>query len=266
MLVAGLSLGSITADAVQRAIDADPERPDPDQLTFIVSGDASRITPVSTGIGAFLPEGFRIPLLGWTVTRPEDDSEYNTVVVVGEYDFTADFPDRPWNLLALANSLVGFAYSHGPSALTDPDDVPEEDITVTTNEKGATTTTYLVPQPTLPLLKPFSGVAPRVVEAANNALKPIVDRGYSRNDVENGDRMPYLQPHQRPAATCQGAQGNRVIQGDSQQDRAAPSGTRDQHPRRKSRTHGDTFAAAPRSDAQLASATRSEPGGRRGAS
>jgi hypothetical protein len=84
MLVAGLSFGSITADAVQRAIDADPERPDPDQLTFIVSGDASRITPVSTGIGAFLPEGFRIPLLGWTVTRPEDDSEYNTVVVVGE--------------------------------------------------------------------------------------------------------------------------------------------------------------------------------------
>lgn len=73
MLVACLSLGSITADAVQRAIDADPERPDPDQLTFIVSGDASRITPVSTGIGAFLPEGFRIPLLGWTVTRPEDD-------------------------------------------------------------------------------------------------------------------------------------------------------------------------------------------------
>ena len=99
MLAAGLSLGSITADAVQRAIDADPERPDPEQLTFIVSGDSSRITPVSTGIGAFLPEGFRIPLLGWTVTRPEDDSEYNTVVVVGEYDFTADFPDRPWNLL-----------------------------------------------------------------------------------------------------------------------------------------------------------------------
>ena len=159
-----------------------------------MSGDASRITPVSTGIGAFLPEGFRIPLLGWTVTRPEDDSEYNTVVVVGEYDFTADFPDRPWNLLALANSLVGFAYSHGLSALTDPDDVPEENITVTTNEKGATTTTYLVPQPTLPLLKPFSGVAPRVVEAANNVLKPIVDRGYSRNDVENGNRMPYLQP------------------------------------------------------------------------
>ena len=46
------------------------------------------------------------------MTRPEDDSEYNTVVVVGEYDFTAD---RPWNLLvALANSLVRFTYSHGP--------------------------------------------------------------------------------------------------------------------------------------------------------
>ena len=70
----------------------------------------------------------------------------------------------------------------------------EENITVTTNEKGATTTTYLVPQPTMPILRPFSGVAPRVVEAANNVLKPIADRGYSRNDVEIGNRMPYLQP------------------------------------------------------------------------
>ena len=194
IVVAGLSLGSITADAVQRSLDADPHRPPSDQVTFIVSGDPSRVTPFSTGIGSFLPEGFRIPLLGWTVTRPEANSNYDTVVVVGEYDVTADFPDRPWNVLALVNSVFGFAYSHGPSALSSPTVVPEENIRVTTNDNKATTTTYLVPQPTLPMLRPFSRVAPRVVNAANNILKPIVDRGYSRYDAQNGNQMPYLQP------------------------------------------------------------------------
>ena len=56
-----------------------------------------------------------------------------------------------------------------------------------TNDKSATTTTYFVPQPTLPILRPFSRVAPRVVNAADNILKPIVDRGYPRNDVKNGN-------------------------------------------------------------------------------
>jgi PE-PPE domain len=195
MVVAGLSLGSITADAVQRSIDADPNRPPPDQLTFIVSGDPSRVTPFSTGIGSFLPVGFRIPVLGWTVTRPPADSPYDTVVVVGEYDVTADFPDRPWNLLAVFNSLFGFEYGHGASALSSPTEVPKENIRETENDKGATTTTYLVPSPQLPMLKPLNGVLPpSVISAANNVLKPIVDRGYSRNDAANGNRAPYLQP------------------------------------------------------------------------
>ncbi len=194
VVVAGLSLGSITADAVQRSLDADPIRPPSARVTFIVSGDPSRVTPFSTGIGSFVPEGFRIPFLGWTATRPEANSHYDTVVVVGEYDITADFPDRPWNVLALANSVVGFVYSHSPSALSSPTAVPEENIRVTTNDNGATTTTYFVPQPVLPILKPFNRALPRVVDAANNVLKPIVDRGYSRYDADNGNQMPYLQP------------------------------------------------------------------------
>ena len=36
MVVAGLSLGSITAEAVQRSLDADPNRPPSDRVTFIV--------------------------------------------------------------------------------------------------------------------------------------------------------------------------------------------------------------------------------------
>ena len=196
VVVAGLSLGSMTADAVQRSLDANPHRRPASQVTFIVSGDPSRVTPFSTGIGAFFPTGFRIPVLGWTANRPPSDSAYDTVVVVGEYDVTADFPDRPWNLLALANGILGFDYTHGASSLSSPSEVPPQNIKVTTNTQGGTTTTYLWPSPVLPMLRPLTGVLPEsVISAVNSVLKPIVDRAYSRNDVGRHHRCG-------PCSTC----------------------------------------------------------------
>jgi len=123
-VISGLSLGAMTADAAQRALDADPRRPPASDVTFIATADPSRVTPLTTGIGSFLPVGFRIPVLGWTVARPPSESAYDTVVVVGEYEWAADFPDRPWNLLADLNALVGFNYTHSEASLTDPADVP----------------------------------------------------------------------------------------------------------------------------------------------
>lgn len=194
-VISGLSLGAMVADDVQRALGADPHPPAPPEVTFIVSGDPSRVTPFSTGIGSFFPVGVRLPVLGWTVTRPPAESIYDTVVVVGEYEWAADFPDRPWNLLADLNALVGFNYNHSEASLTDPADIPPQNIVTTTNSTGATTTTYLVPSPQVPLLKPLKGIlAPAVISAANDVLKPIVDRGYSRYDALTGNHLPYLQP------------------------------------------------------------------------
>lgn len=194
-VISGLSLGAMTADAAQRTLDADPHRPPASELVFIVAGDPSRVTPFSTGIGSFLPVGLRIPVLGWTVARPPAESTYDTVVVVGEYEWASDFPDRPWNLLADLNSLVAFNYTHSEASLTSPADIPPENIVTTTNSKGATTTTYLWPSPEVPLLKRFDKIlAPAVITAANKVLKPIVDRGYSRYDTVTGNQAPYLQP------------------------------------------------------------------------
>jgi hypothetical protein len=130
------------------------------------------------------------------VTRPDDNSPYDTIVVVGEYDGWADFPNRPWNLLADLNAVAGMAYVHSNSSLSNPDGVPPQNITVTTNPTGATTTTYLVPTPTLPLLQPLVqlGVPAPVVSLLNTALKPAVDAGYSRTDAPTGVHAPYLQP------------------------------------------------------------------------
>ena len=194
-VISALSLGSMTADAVQRRLDTDPNRPAPSQVTFIMAGDPSRATPLTTGIGSFFPVGLRIPVLGWTVARPSSESSYDTVVVVGEYDWAGDFPDRPWNLLADLNALVGFNFTHSEAALSSPAGVPPDNIVITTNSQGATTTTYLVPSPIVPLLRLFDRVlAPPVIAAANDVLKPLIDRGYSRYDTMTGNRMPYLEP------------------------------------------------------------------------
>lgn len=194
-VVAGLSLGSVAADDAQRVLDTDPDRPPADALTFIVAGDPVRVTPLSNAIGSYLPVGFRVPVLGWTVTRAPTDSVYDAVIVVGEYDLVADFPDRPWNLLAVINGVFGFFYRHGAASLSSPSDVPPQNIAVTVNSSGATTTTYLVGSTVLPMLKPLNGIVPtKILGAVSKVLKPIVDRGYSRNDAATGNRQPYLQP------------------------------------------------------------------------
>ncbi|WP_371068093.1 PE-PPE domain-containing protein, partial [Salmonella enterica] len=100
---------------------------------------------------------------GWTVNRPASDSNYDTVVVVGEYDLMADFPDRPWNVLADLNAIAGFQLNHSVASLSKPSDVPAAFITTTTNGTGATTTTYLVPSPVLPLLTVFDRLLPEPV-------------------------------------------------------------------------------------------------------
>lgn len=108
--------------------------------------------------------GTYIPLLNYRVSRvPESPPYPPTTVVIGEYDGWADPPDRPWNLISLANSALGLVYVHGP-AIWDVDlsDVPPENTTV-----DGTVTTHLVPTEKLPLTRPLRavGVPPdRVVD------------------------------------------------------------------------------------------------------
>lgn len=60
-----------------------------------------------------------------------------------------------------------------------------------TNSLGGTTTTYMVPTPTLPMLIPLEqlGVPAPIVSAVNDALTPVVNAGYSQYDPTGG---PYL--------------------------------------------------------------------------
>lgn len=186
VIAAGLSQGSVVIDVEAARLQQDPNAPAADQVTFVVFGD-----PLRGFMNTFFKEGFRIPFVGITADPPVE-SRYNTIVFKGEYDLWGDFPDRPWNLVALANAMMGSTFVHANTSFL-PSDIPPENVTVTTNSLGATTTTYLVPTQHLPLNEPLRllGVPDKIVDALDSALRPIVDAGYSRNDAP-GSTRPYL--------------------------------------------------------------------------
>lgn len=186
VIVSGLSQGAVAVAHVKDVLMALPaaQRPAPDQLSFVTIGDPAGPHGILHSL-RFLP--FRIPGIGLTpITAP--DTPYDSVIVNGEYDGWADFPDRPWRLLSVLNALIGTAYVHGgyetvPGGL-DLSAVPPGNITTTVNTLGGTTTTYLIPTEKLPLVQPLRdlGVSEKIVSAVEKPLKTLVDKGYRRND------------------------------------------------------------------------------------
>ena len=178
-IATGVSGSTMVVNEVMRRLVNDPLAPPPDELSFLVVGDAER--------GIFRPfRGVALPILDYT-PKPIPVTPYDVTVVVGEYDGLGDWPDRP-NPLAMANALAGtgifpgFGSVHWSSIWVDPAAIPPGNITTKVNAKGGTTTTYRIPTPDLPLLQPLrdQGMPEAAVDALNALLKPVVDAGYSR--------------------------------------------------------------------------------------
>jgi diacyltrehalose acyltransferase len=179
----GLSEGTLVLDAEQARLAHDPNAPPPDQLSFTVFGDPTRVHGFSQSVLSMVPPGTYVPIVNYTVPQ-QVESQYDTNVVVAAYDGFGDFPDRPWNLVSLANAAIGSTTVHTPAAFTSPADVPPQNITTSINSRGGTTTTYLVPAKHLPLTLPlrYIGVSDEAADRIDDAVRPIVDAGYSRND------------------------------------------------------------------------------------
>lgn len=187
LVVWGISQGALVLGAAQRALAQDPGAPPPDALTFVRVADPAA---ASNGMLRFLPELVLSELLNIesTLRTAPGDSQYNSIVITNEYDAFADWPDRP-NLLAVTNALMGLFYRHGQTAIADLSDVPSDNVSTSVNAAGASTITYLVPAPFLPLTQPLRdlGVADHIVDRIDANLKPVIDSGYSRNTAKSGE-------------------------------------------------------------------------------
>ncbi|MGE2833086.1 PE-PPE domain-containing protein [Mycobacterium sp. SMC-4] len=168
--VVGLSAGALVVDEVMRDLAGTPGAPSAEHLTFVVAADSSRQNMIN--------KSSRNDRYDYTY-QPAPATGYDVVVVTGEYDGMADFPDRPWNLLAMVNAIAGGIVVHVPSTYADLTKVPTSNITVETNAQGGTTTHYLVPTKKLPIVTLLPFLAPREAE-----LKAKIDKAYIRNDVK----------------------------------------------------------------------------------
>jgi diacyltrehalose acyltransferase len=180
----GLSEGSLVLDAEQARLANDPTAPPPDQLNFATFGDpVARHAFGQSFLTAMFPVGSVVPALDYRIPPPVE-SQYDTKMFVSAYDSIADFPDRPDNLFALANTLLGLATGHTAVAFTNPSMVPPQNIRTTVNSKGAKTTTYLIPEKHLPLVMPLAyiGIDEDTLNKLDAILIPRVNAGYSRND------------------------------------------------------------------------------------
>jgi PPE-repeat protein len=183
VVVAGESLGSMTIDREEAYLATQPNAPSPEQVTFLEFSNPER------GLAdTYLPAGTHVPLLGYTVGNPSA-TPYNTTIVYHQYEGFADPPDRPWNLLADVNAVMGVNHYHLYTEFTSQDQVVE--VSSVTNSAGGTTTTYMVPATMLPLLLPLQtfGVPTRIIDHLNTVLTPIVNEGYSQYDPGGG---PYF--------------------------------------------------------------------------
>lgn len=184
VVVVGDSMGSVVASRLARELAGSADAPSTDDIRFVL------IAPPEVGIGHYFREGAVLPLFNYRVSRPPE-SPYHTTFVIGEYDGWADPPDRPWNLLSLANAVLGIAFVHGPTtAAADPAAVPARNTTVRTNGAGGTVVTHLVPAENLPLTRPLRkiGVPDTIVDRVDQLLRPIVDAGYRRHDASGASR------------------------------------------------------------------------------
>ena len=127
--VVGTSQGSLVVDDVQDDLDRTGAQPDAD-LTFVATADPQGATGLFT---VFLPTGTHIPILEYTTRAAPVESAFDRVDITYQYDGVGNFPDRPWNLLADLNAILGGFYLHPLTQWADLSTVPESNITTTTN-------------------------------------------------------------------------------------------------------------------------------------
>lgn len=182
--IAGLSMGTLVVNRELAFLAGNPLAPPPGSLQF------SMFSSPELGLASiYLPNGFTVPIMDYTA-HGLSNTQYHVDVAFGQYDGWGNPPDRPWNLLSVANSLFGTVYMHNTAALLPLSDAVH--LSSVTTSLGGTVDTYMFPSPTLPMLLPLQqiGVPQPIVNGLNSFLKPIVDAGYSSLDPTAG---PYFQ-------------------------------------------------------------------------
>ena len=161
--VVGFSQGALISSAWLEDNAGKAGAPAPEDLSFVLVANPLR------------KYGGVRPVYDLGDTTPESD--YSVLDIAIEYDGAADFPDDPFNLLALANAFAGFQYVH----IYRYDDVDLENSEKLVWQDG-NTTYVLIRSQNIPLLEPLRILGlNELADRLNDPLKAIIDSAYDRD-------------------------------------------------------------------------------------
>ncbi len=108
LVIYGDNQGSIIANVVKRKLaEQYPDGSAAPDIDFVLTSD---FNVPNGGIHARFP-GLYIPILDWTFDGPEPtNTQFDTDVIIRQYDGFADFPLYPLNVIATLNALLGVIY------------------------------------------------------------------------------------------------------------------------------------------------------------
>ncbi|GJF19180.1 hypothetical protein NGTWS1803_08910 [Mycolicibacterium cyprinidarum] len=161
--VLGFSQGSLIATEWLRRNSGKAGAPSPEDLSFVLVANPLR------KYGGVRP--------AYDIDKPTPDTGYDVLDIAIEYDGVSDFPDNPFNLLALANAFAGSQYVH----IYGYDDVDLENADKLVWKVG-NTTYVLIRNKNIPLLQPLRDMGlGALADSLNGPLKSIIDSAYTRN-------------------------------------------------------------------------------------
>jgi PE-PPE domain len=187
LVVFGYSQSALIANRVKRNLaEQYPDGTVAPDIDFVLGGD---LNLPNGGLFARFP-GLYIPILDWSLNGPAPtDTQFDTVEIIRQYDFMADFPLYPLNLVADLNAVLGFSYVH-----TYPFDVslaPNPTTPPPIKSQHGDTTYYYFETADLPLFGPLRtlGVPEAVIDVVEPFFKVLVELGYDRS-IPPGEPTP----------------------------------------------------------------------------
>ncbi len=201
IVVYGVSQSAIIVTEEKHQLLTEANPPPPDQLTFVVEGN---LTEPDGGIVTRLPWLFTLtqPVIGISAYGAPPATPYNTIDVTEQYDFLANSPEYPLDVVAEANALAGYTYQHpdycdacGRTAQQHPD------LSAIVGETGTAPGTYIIPptQGTLPPGDAVTGATmlapnPDVPDGARVVIETNSAGGTDTYVLVYDQNLPLLQP------------------------------------------------------------------------
>ena len=178
LVIYGYSQSAVIANLEKRKLaEQYPVGTEAPDIDFVLEAD---LNLPNGGLHARFP-GAYLPILDWYFDGPAPtDTQFDTVVITRQYDFYADFPLYPLNLIADVNAFLGAGYVHAY-----PFDVSLAPDATSPAYQGThgDTSYYFFETEDLPLFGPLRtlGVPESLIDVVEPVFRVIVELGYDRS-------------------------------------------------------------------------------------